>query len=255
MFRRRNKRRVFDQAGVTRQLSAWYAGAGGARPRRVLDALMSDWLSGEFGRCALEISSLSQRPEWLQSGEFKSRFRVGPSAVSGSADVVADFEALPLDTESLDLVVVCHALEFVGDPYRLLREIDRVLVPQGRCVIAAFNPLGPQGLVRPFKLFRGAPWCGHFYSLPRLRDWLSVLGFSIEKSGWFSPPFIVPGERWWQRGADFALTGGLFWMGSLIALYTRKEVSRMIPLGAQWNKRGFPKVEVAQPTALNPHDV
>ncbi len=234
-----------------RQLSAWYAGNSGVRSSQALDALMHDWLSGNFGHCALEISNLREHADWVQSGEFRSRFRIGPTGT----DAVAGYEALPIDTESLDLVIACHILEFAQDPYCVLREIDRVLIPEGRCIIVVFNPLGLQGLARPFKPFSGAPWCGHFYSLPRIRDWLSVLGFSIEKSCRFSPPFVVVGDRLWRRSANFVLTRGLCWMGSLAALYTRKQVSRIIPLGAEWNRQSFLKGEVAQPTALNPHDV
>ncbi len=251
MFKQSEQQRAFNQADVARQLSAWYAGKSGTRPAQILDALMHEWLSEDFGQSALELAGLPHHADWMQSGKFKSRFRIGPT----EADAVADFEALPIETESLDLVVACHALEFVEDPYRLLREIDRVLIPEGRCIIVVFNPLGLPGLARPFRLFRGAPWCGHFYSLPRIREWLSVLGFSIEKSGWFAPPFVVAGDRWWQQSADFALTKGLFWMGSLAALYTRKRVSRMIPLGAKWHRRSFLESKATQPAAFTPHHV
>ena len=240
-----------DQAGVMQQLSAWYASKDGTRSRQALDVLMQDWLSGNFGHCALEMSSLLDHVDWMQSSEFRSRFRIGPV----EADAFADFDALPIDTESLDLVIACHTLEFAKDPYCLLREIDRVLIPEGRCVIVTFNPLGLQGLARPLKLFRNAPWCGYFYSLSRIKDWLSVLGFSVEKSGWFSPPFVINGSGWSCKGANYMLAKGLSWMGSLSALYVRKQVSRMIPLSAKWSRRSLLKGEVAQPTVLNPHDV
>ncbi len=240
----------FDKTGVIRQLSAWYAAAGGARPLKALDALMREWLSGDCGRCAVETSTLTDHGDWLANAGFARAFRVGPTG----ADAIADFDALPIDTESLDLVIVCHVIEFADDPHRLLREIDRVLAPEGRCVIVTFNPFGLQGLVRPFKLFDGAPWCGRFYSLPRIRDWLSVLGFTVEKSCFLSPPFVVAGDRRWQRSADFMLTKGLFWMSSLTALYTCKRVSRPTPLREKWRIRSFLKSKVAQPTAFKPHD-
>lgn len=241
----------FDKTGVFRQLSEWYAGAGGTRPLKALDALMHEWLSDSCGRFAMEMSTLTAaHGDWLENARFAHVFRVGPAG----ADAIASFDALPIDTESLELVIVCHVIEFADDPHRLLREIDRVLAPEGRCVILTFNPFGPQGLARPFKLFRGAPWCGHFYSLPRIRDWLSVLGFTVEKSRFLSPPFVVEGDRLWRRSADFMLTRGLFWMGSLTALYTHKRVSRPTPLREKWRIRGFLKSKVAQPTAFEPHD-
>ncbi len=237
-----------DRAGVIRQLSAWYAGAGGARPLEALDALMREWLSGDCGRCALELSVVTEHDDWLANAGFARAFRVGPTG----SDAIADFDALPMETESLDLVIACHVIEFADDPHHLLREIDRVLAPEGRCVIVTFNPLGLQGLARPFKRFRDAPWCGRFYALPRIRDWLSVLGFTVEKSGFFSPPFVVPGERPWRRSADFMLAKSLFWMGSLTALYTCKRVSRLTPLREKWRLGSFVRSKVAQPTAFKP---
>src|ERR1019366_694210 len=50
------------------------------------------------------------------------------------------FEALPFDAASLDLVVLPHALELARDPHRTLREVERVLVPEGRVLIIGFNP-------------------------------------------------------------------------------------------------------------------
>ena len=246
MFRWFDRQAVFDQADVAKQLSEWYEDTGNLRLRRALDALMRSWLNTECGRYALCMSAFQAHSDWFGSSGFKSFFQVGSL---GTANVISSFEELPIDTESLDLVVACHALEFAGDPHRLLREIDRVLVPQGRCIIVVFNPLGFQGVARPFKLFRNAPWCGRFYSLPRIRDWLSVLGFSIEKSSWLSPPFVIPGEHRLGQSLDFVLAGGLFWMCSLIALYTRKEVSRMIPICEPWKQDGFPEVKTAQPAA------
>src|SRR3954471_16771992 len=51
-----------------------------------------------------------------------------------------DFDALPFDSNSLDLVVLPHALELARDPHLALREVDRVLRPEGRVVIVGFNP-------------------------------------------------------------------------------------------------------------------
>ena len=243
---RTDQRRV-DQAVAARRLSAWYGSNDGARARHALERLMHEWLGVSFCCCVLELSGLPEHADWLRDVEFKSRFHVGPLG----PDAVSSFDALPLEVGSVDLLIACHVLEFAEDPHRLLREVERVLAPEGRCVLVMFNPLGPQGLAQPFGLFRGASRRGRFYSLARVRDWLSVLGLSVEKSGWFSPPFVVSGDRWWRKSANFALTNGLAWMGSLSALHVRKQVSRMTPAGESWEH--FLKNKVAQPAALKPH--
>src|SRR5450755_1434995 len=51
-----------------------------------------------------------------------------------------NFDALPFDAASLDLVVLPHSLELARDPHLALREVERVLVPEGRVIIVGFNP-------------------------------------------------------------------------------------------------------------------
>jgi SAM-dependent methyltransferase len=60
--------------------------------------------------------------------------------------IITDFAALPFSANSLDLVVLPHTLEFNGDPHATLREVERVLVPEGRVVICGLNPTSLWGL-------------------------------------------------------------------------------------------------------------
>jgi SAM-dependent methyltransferase len=46
----------------------------------------------------------------------------------------------PFESASLDLVVLPHSLELARDPHLTLREVERVLVPEGRVLILGFNP-------------------------------------------------------------------------------------------------------------------
>ena len=48
---------------------------------------------------------------------------------------LTNYEALPFKNASLDLVVLPHTLELSFDPHATLREVERVLVPEGRVVI------------------------------------------------------------------------------------------------------------------------
>ena len=53
--------------------------------------------------------------------------------------VIHRYEELPFATHSIDLVVMPHILEFTEDPHQVLREVERVLVPEGHVVITGFN--------------------------------------------------------------------------------------------------------------------
>src|SRR5690606_37876295 len=53
---------------------------------------------------------------------------------------VADAAALPLASQSVELLVLPHVLEYAHDAHAVLREAERVLLPEGRLVIVGFNP-------------------------------------------------------------------------------------------------------------------
>ncbi len=109
---------------------------------------------------------------------------------------------MPFDSQSLDLVVLPHALELARDPHLALREVERVLVPEGRVVIIGLNPaacgalrqrLGPAvaasiGIRPQPALF--LPRDGEFIGYRRLRDWLRLLSFEVEggRFGCYRPP-------------------------------------------------------------------
>ena len=230
-----------------RQLSRWYSGRCGEQALAALNSLMQQWLSRNNAPLVLEISGFSGHADWSGYGNFGSVFCVTPAG----GDVRADFNFLPVKTESSDLLIACHVLEFVDDPHQFLREMERMLIPRGRCVIVTFNWFGPTGLERPFRRFKGAPWCGRFYPPWLLENWLSILGFSIKKRAWLSPPLSICGDQLWKKRVDRVLEKTLFWMGRLYAVYAQKQVPGMILSGRELGSQGFIRGKIVQPTAFN----
>jgi SAM-dependent methyltransferase len=133
--------------------------------------------------------------------------------------LLAEPVALPFPENSLDLVVLPHTLELSIDPHAALREVERVLVPEGRVVISGLNPVSLWGLRQArARLYRRLgegtlylPDVGEFIGYRRLRDWLRLLSFEVESArfGCYRPAvrttqwldrfsFMDPaGERWW----------------------------------------------------------
>lgn len=58
---------------------------------------------------------------------------------------IAQPEELPFETQSLDLVALPHVLESTADPHQVLREVDRVLRPEGRLIVSGLNPVSLWG--------------------------------------------------------------------------------------------------------------
>jgi SAM-dependent methyltransferase len=179
---------------------------------------------------------------------------VPPSAIA----LHADFDALPFDAQSLDLVVLPHALELARDPHQALREVDRVLRPEGRVVILGFNPTSLWGLrQRLGRMRRGLglgrrralflPASGDFIGYRRLRDWLRLLSFEVEagRFGCYRPPFSS--DRWLTRFGWAERWGDRWWpvFGAVYALVAVKRVRGMRLVGLVRNERAKTKAAPA----------
>jgi len=147
---------------------------------------------------------------------------------------------LPVKSDSVDLLILPHVLEFAHDPHQILREADRVLIPEGHIIIFGFNPLSLWGAWRMLgRLRQKLPWTGQFISLTRIKDWLALLGFEIrEKTVFFQRPPIK------REGAIRKLQCleqyGQYWLPTLGAVYmvvAEKKEIRLTPIKPRWRSR------------------
>ncbi|MFO1293130.1 MAG: methyltransferase domain-containing protein [Rubrivivax sp.] len=174
------------------------------------------------------------------------------------------FDALPFPNASIDLVVLPHALELARDPHLALREVERVLVPEGRVVIVGFNPASLWGLRQNAgRLWRGLgfargrgpflPPAGDWIGYWRLRDWLRLLGFEIEagRFGCWRPP--IASAAWLERWRWLDRVGAHWWpvFGALYFIVAVKRVRGMRLVGVLKSERRAP---VAAPAAVARRD-
>jgi SAM-dependent methyltransferase len=145
--------------------------------------------------------------------------------------------ALPVDSDSVDVVLMGHVLEFEPDPHAALREALRVLVPEGHLVIAAFNRwslLGLWGLMPRCR--HEVPWRGQFLGQNRLKDWLSLLGFELtaQVPCFFEPP--LRNERLLRRLGVMTLAGRrmLPMCAAAYVMVARKRVTALTPIRPRW---------------------
>jgi ubiquinone/menaquinone biosynthesis C-methylase UbiE len=93
---------------------------------------------------------------------------------------------LPLESESVDMVILPHLLEFDDDKHQVLREVERILKPEGKLVILGFNPwnlyINYQYLLHRSK---GASWVPPLVSRTKIEDWLRLLNFEVELAAGF----------------------------------------------------------------------
>ncbi|MBT9466888.1 class I SAM-dependent methyltransferase [Hydrogenophaga sp.] len=189
-----------------------------------------------------ELQSLvAQHARAGDSNEQPGRMRVA---------LITDAAALPFPAASLDLVVLPHTLELSADPHQVLREVERVLVPEGRVVISGFNPGSLWGLRQGRARLSGRlgvlgrpdlflPDAGEFIGPWRLRDWLRLLSFEVESDrfGCYRPAMKT--DKWLQRTAWMDRAGARWWpiFGAVYFVVAVKRVRGMRLLGPAWKPR------------------
>ncbi|WP_461161660.1 class I SAM-dependent methyltransferase [Simplicispira piscis] len=161
-------------------------------------------------------------------------------------DLLSHAVALPFPDNSLDLVLLPHALELSHDPHTALREVARVLVPEGRVVITGLNPASLWGLrqrrIRLYQRLSGRrgrsflPDVNEFIGYWRLRDWLRLLNFEVDDAqfGCYRP--AVRTEQWLEKFSWMDAVGDRCWpiLGAVYFVVGIKRVHGMRLLEPAW---------------------
>ncbi len=205
-----------------------------------LDALQANrmphkWLAVTAGPEGLAPVSSQSMPANGMASAGESSLR---------AALLADPAALPFPESSLDLVVLPHTLELDRDPHSALREVERVLVPEGRVVISGLNPVSLWGLRQRRGHFYQQlgydrlylPGRGEFIGYWRLRDWLRLLNFEVESArfGCYRP--ALNSQKWLDRFEWMDSAGERWWpiFGAVYFLVAVKRVRGMRLLEPGW---------------------
>jgi SAM-dependent methyltransferase len=215
----------------------------------------------QLGLPSLEGLASNRMPhKWIAQvceggGQFSSvQGANAPPALDNNADqsvvnkyaVVLDSRALPFPDQCLDLILLPHTLEASPDPHATLREVERVLVPEGRIVISGLNPMSLWGVQQKrVNIYRRLglqssflPQKGDFIGYWRLRDWLKLLSFEVEggRFGCYRPALKT--QAWLNRFAWMEKAGDRWWpiLGSVYFLVAVKRVRGMKMLSPMWKR-------------------
>ncbi len=157
-----------------------------------------------------------------------------------SPRVQVSFENLPFETESVDLIVMPHTLEAVDDPHALLREVYRVLIPNGRLIVTGFNMMSLWGIRFRMQRLGVKPFLpgNQFISVFQLRDWLHLLSFNVDR-GAFGAYHTTLATEQSHRSTWIEKAGDRWWpqCGALYAIGARKMVPGGKLVGKAINKR------------------
>ncbi|MEY2776002.1 MAG: hypothetical protein RLY30_100 [Pseudomonadota bacterium] len=220
----------------------WLASPSGAGLKAATQAWLNQRLADQFGYQALEIGPGGLHA--LAENRISTRSRLSFYAPTlgqvepQSTEIICTPEALPLESDSVDLLVLLFSLELVEDPHALLREVERVLIPEGQLVVVGLNPYSLWSFHRPMSPVLFPPIAGRWISYRRLRDWCQLLGLEVNQGafGLYRP--VCQSESGWERLAWMELAGARWWpaLGSLYWLGATKRRSGMRLIRADWSR-------------------
>jgi SAM-dependent methyltransferase len=234
-------------------LSEWFATPLGGHLLGAEQQYFDRELADVFGFNAIQLGL--PHHDFLRANRMPFRFVAGPD---GPVGLQSDLEALPIQTASADLVVMPHCLEFSSNPHQILREASRILMPEGHVVLSGFNPWSLWGARRIAVRRNGdPPWAGQFINLPRLKDWMALLGFELAAGRMccYAPP--LTSEKWLRRFGFMEAAGDRWWpfAGGIYFLHGIKRVQGMRIITPKWKTEQAPKKALAPlPHKTSPDD-
>ena len=211
--------------------------------------VVEEVLDGIFGAEMLQLGHWGEPRHFLRYSRTQRTTLIAEDVSDEGPSAVGQLHRLPVDSDSIDSVLLPHTLDFSDRPHAILREVDRVLRSDGHLVILGFRPGGLWGLRR---LVPGAgmpPGADHLVSDRRLRDWLKLLDMKIHGiTGYFfrwplpgmkrpaSPKWERRGRRWWPE------------VSACYMLTAQKRVAPLTPVRPVWRKKPKVVTGLAEPS-------
>lgn len=235
-------------------LSEYYLTAKGEGLLKEEEALLSHCLNHVFGYYLVQIG-LTTTLDLLTKNRINYKIIVDSqfndcNRASGYYKITANLDYLPFKAESVDAVFIPHTLESVADPYHLLRQVDKMILPEGYLVISGFNPFGKYIVSMRTGKFRKYLKQVHFIKEARIVDWLNLLGYDIEciqykqfrkEGGFFSTVLNKLFIALEKVGIEF---------GSVYVVLAKKRIESSKPVGLNWKLANWLPVKKGQ-VAMN----
>ena len=210
--------------------------------------VVEETLDGIFGEYCLQLGLWGDKRTFLRFTRTQRCSLIAETA-EGEPSAIAEMHRLPVESDSLDAVLLPHTLDYTDRQHAILREVDRVLRSNGHVVILGFKPVGLWGLRR---LVPGAgmpPGADYLISERRLRDWLQLLDMRIQSASHYFFHWPLPGNK--ARGSNKWERRGQAWWPELAACYmltAQKRVSTLTQVRPLWRRKPQVVAGLAEPS-------
>ncbi len=241
---------------------------------------MTDWLKTPLGQTLLKAES--ELLEGMMNRRFGyhllqlscadvvihedspigHKFCLTPSENTSSGGLVGQAESIPLASDSVDMVVLHHVLDYSEDPHQLLREVDRVLIAGGHLLIIGFNPFSTWGIRQKLsRKNKNNPWQANLLSSMRLCDWLKLLNLKVDSVNYGLYSLPVNNSRLIKYSSFLSrIAQRLNWpTGGIYVISALKQVHTITPIREPWRSmvkqpKGFAIGDSARLAPNNPHN-
>ncbi|MAE35422.1 MAG: hypothetical protein CMH97_09325 [Oceanospirillaceae bacterium] len=224
-----------------------------------LMALEGSWLEERVSHLRgrhLLYAGVDTDPKFLSRSRADHTFRVGMPWQKGLVECQAriDNTHWPFPNETLDVVVLQHALDMTNRPHQLVREATRTLVSGGYLVVVGFNPYSAWGGARWLRtMSTELPWVSNPVAPLRLSDWLMLLDFRVENVTTAAHLWPIKiGSEALSRRVDRVLAGNRIFAGNVYILVARKTVAGMTTIRSERKVRRESKLGFAIPATRKP---
>ncbi|MDJ0712168.1 MAG: class I SAM-dependent methyltransferase [Woeseiaceae bacterium] len=210
--------------------------------------VVEEALDGIFGEHCLQLGIWGENRTFTRFTRTQRCAVIAESPV-GEPSAVGELHKLPVESHSIDAVLLPHTLDFSDRPHAVLREVDRVLRPNGHIILLGFKPGGLWGLRR---LVPGAgmpPGADHLISERRLGDWLKLLDMRIQGSRRYFFRWPIP-RKSVGRSQKWELRGQMLWpeLAACYMLTAQKRVSTLTPVRPLWRRKPKVVAGLAEPS-------
>lgn len=249
-------------------ISAWFDTPLGQHLLQAEHEALKERLNYLFGYHLMQLSSVEQMSfaetsrishcfklgasvdtcEYMTPGE-KSKAPLRSDEVVGRGDklgqvrqpqALADFGALPLPDEVVDVSILHHVLEFSDNPHQVLKEAARVTIPRGYVIIVAFNPVSFPGVLQPLGAVCGGSAVMRRKALrvSRMKDWLEFLDFSCAENKHIFHNLPINNARFLSSShfVEHFLSARKLPMGMSYCIVARKDKAGLTPIKPKWDK-------------------
>ena len=203
--------------------------------KQAIEYRLEFMLSQAFGYHLLKVGRLSSELNTLPS-KIPNQFSLSDRPL---AHLLCDYTHLPIETSTIDSIVCSLLLEYEANPFRVLREINRIQVSGGHLYIIGCNPISFLNIGKIIPQRRNEyPWNGRFFTSHRVRDWLEVLGYQIieEKKTVFHP---LIGKYYEDSLWQTLIENWMPFIGSFYIINAKKVECPLTPSKA-WRKKRAP---------------